>query len=132
MALEYLLDSDVIIWQLRGHAPTMSLLLELSEGGEHACSVISVFEVWCGVRPDERHGTLDYLRALSALGISRDVALKAAGYWRDFRGKGITLGKADVLVAATAAVHDLTLVTYNRAHFPMTDLKLYAPMPDIK
>jgi predicted nucleic acid-binding protein len=32
---------------------------------------------------------------------------------------------ADAIIAATAVAHDLILVTYNRSHYPMPEIRLY-------
>jgi predicted nucleic acid-binding protein len=36
---------------------------------------------------------------------------------RDLRFRGMTLGLADAIIAATCLIHGLTLVTYNVADF---------------
>ena len=131
MALRYLLDTDVIIWHLRGHEPTEGLLQAIEGEQPLGCSAMSVFEVWSGVRPREEEGTRRFLEALYQIPASGPVALAAAEYWRDFRRRGVTLGRADALIAATVRVFDLTLVTYNRDHYPMDDIALYDPMPPV-
>ena len=69
---------------------------------------------------------------LNKIPIDGAIALKAAEYWREFRQQGVTLGQADALIAATAHVLDLVLITYNRDHYPMKDMKLYEPMPQVE
>jgi predicted nucleic acid-binding protein len=44
---------------------------------------------------------------------------------RSWKSRGVTLGDADVIIAATALAHNLTLVTTNAKHFPMSDLVVY-------
>jgi len=53
--MAYLIDSDVLIWHLRGHQPTVQLLRSLVRTSPQdkrvlplGCSVISAFEVWAG------------------------------------------------------------------------------------
>jgi tRNA(fMet)-specific endonuclease VapC len=44
----------------------------------------------------------------------------------DLRARGLTIGDNDVMIAATALQHDLTLVSRNRTHFArISDLNLY-------
>jgi len=43
------------------------------------------------------------------------------------RGKHIV----DLLIDATASIHRLTLATYNQDHFPMEDINIYDPMPEL-
>ena len=54
------------------------------------------------------------------------IARRAGRLRSDYARKGVTLGLADVLIAATALEHGLTLLTANRKHFPMPDLALHA------
>ncbi len=131
MALKFILDSDVIIWHLRGHEPTEELLRELEPEQPLGCSAISMFEVWSGVRSEDEEPTQQFLRVLYKIPVDGDIALKAAEYWREFRGRGTTLGQADALIAATAHVLKLVLVTYNSNHYPMKDITLYQPMPEL-
>lgn len=132
MALRFLLDTDVLIWHLRGHEPTEELLRELESEQPLGCSVLSVFEVWSGVRAEEEESTLRFLSVLHNIPADEAIAFKAAEYWREFRRQGVTLGQADALIAATANVLNLVLVTYNRDHYPMKDVKIYDPMPHIE
>ena len=131
MALRFLLDSDVIIWHLRGHEPTEFLLEDLEVEQPLGCSALSTFEVWAGVRRKEMDRTREFLSALRVVPVGESIALKAGEYWREFRRKGVTLGKADALIAATAHVLRLVLVTYNPDYYPMKDVTLYEPMPQV-
>jgi tRNA(fMet)-specific endonuclease VapC len=48
----------------------------------------------------------------------------------DLKRRGLTIGDFDILIAATALHHDLTLVTRNRRHVSrIPDLQLYSPRP---
>ena len=122
----YLLDSDVIIWRLRGNPEVLALLRELAERERLGCSVVSMLEVEAGMRKGEERGTLAFLDGLQDLPVDKAVAKKAAHYLREFRPRGMTLDFADCLIAATASLNDLVLVTKNVTHYPMDDLQLYA------
>lgn len=132
MALRFLLDTDVLIWHLRGHEPTGELMKELGSEQPLGCSALSVFEVWSGVRAKEETATRQLISVLYKIPVDDEIAFKAAEYWREFRRQGVTLGQADVLIAATAHVLNLIIITYNRDHYPMKDIELYDPMPQIE
>jgi len=132
VASKFILDSDVIIWHLRGHEPTEGLLRELEPEQPLGCSAISIFEVWSGVRPEDEESTHRFLSVLYQIPVDGDIALKAAEYWREFRNQGITLGQADAFIAATAHVSKSVLVTYNSSHYPMKDITFYRPMPQLE
>ncbi|MBT4504061.1 MAG: type II toxin-antitoxin system VapC family toxin [Gemmatimonadetes bacterium] len=131
MALRYLLDTDIIIWHLRGHEPTEALLQAIEREQPLSCSALTIFEVWSGVRPREEEATRRFLDTLYQIPTGGPIPLIAAEYWRNFRSQGITLGRADALVGATARALDLMLVTYNCDHYPMDDIALYDPMPSV-
>ncbi len=50
---------------------------------------------------------------------------------RRLRAKGSTRDAADLLIAATARVHDLTLVSRNARHFAGTGVVVYDPWHDV-
>jgi predicted nucleic acid-binding protein len=61
---------------------------------------------------------------LKSLDVTPFVAKQGRFYWQQFHKKLQNLSLADCLIAATANVHEVTLVTLNRKHFPMKDIKL--------
>ena len=134
--MAYLIDSDVLIWHLRGHEPTVQLLRTLAQGSREekvvslGCSVVSVFEVRVGMHPEEKASTEKLLSALERYPVGEGIAQKAADYYRAFAKQGITLHIADLIIAATAAEYELTLVSYNWEHFLMKDIQIYKPMPE--
>ncbi|MGR3218965.1 MAG: type II toxin-antitoxin system VapC family toxin [Candidatus Anammoxibacter sp.] len=121
---EFLLDADVIIWFLRGDKLSIDLLKNKCKEGILACSAITVLEVEAGMREKERTVTESFLDSLKHIEFTKTIARKSAEYYRKFRAKGVTLELADLIVAATANLHSLTLITYNTEHFPMKDVKL--------
>jgi predicted nucleic acid-binding protein len=58
-----------------------------------------------------------FLRAVDVLPLTRPIMRRFARRRGDLRRGGQLIGDPDVLIAATALPHDLTLVTGNRAHF---------------
>jgi predicted nucleic acid-binding protein len=124
--IEYLLDSDVLIWQLRDQQETVELLAGLSRRGIMACSVMSIVEVQAGARRSEENKTNTLLDSLKAYDVTPTIANLAGEFIRDYRAKGITLDFVDSIVAATAVIHGLTLLTYNVKHYPMPEIKLYS------
>ena len=112
-----LLDSDVLIDYLRGQADAVTLLeTELTE----ACiSAVSVAELYQGVREGrERSQLTELIAAFTVLPVTTEIAAQAGLFSRSYRAShGCNL--ADCLIAATAEVHQLRLLTLNRKHYPM-------------
>jgi predicted nucleic acid-binding protein len=122
----YLLDTSVIVDALNGKRDRHGLLKELlREGHLLACSSIQVTEVYAGLRPQEEEITEELLRSLEYYEVRWEIARHAGILKRDYARKGITLGLADVTIAAVALAYRLTLITDNPRHYPMDDLQRY-------
>lgn len=131
IALRFLLDTDVIIWHLRGNEAVERLLKEIEQEQPIGCSSLSIFEIWSGVRQKEESLTQNFLSVLHKIPVDSKIAFRASEYWQKFKKQGITIGKIDALIAATAQLYKLVLVTYNKDHYPMEDISLYEPMPEL-
>ncbi len=110
-------DTDVLIDYLRDQAEAVAFM----EGSAQplALSVVSVAELYVGVREGEELRRLDgFVAAFEALPLEREAAVQA-GLWRRQYGRSHGTGLADALIAASVAAAGGTLVTLNRRHFPM-------------
>ncbi len=119
--MRYLVDSDRVIEYLKGHRPRVSYLDRLAVDGL-AISIITYGEVYegiyYGVDPNAHEARFErFLEGVSVLGISRAVARRYARAAGDLRATGNLIPAPDLLIAATAIEHDLTLVTGNLRHF---------------
>ncbi len=125
--MTYLLDSSVIIDALNGRHERPRHLAQLSEQGILlACCPINVTEVHMGMRPAEAAKTKHFLKTLEFYAVTWEAAELAGELYRYWRQKGQTLALPDLTIAAVAITNKLVLVTDNRKHFPMTELKLHA------
>ncbi len=57
----YLLDTDVLIWVLRGNKEIIQKISALKEKSELSISVISIAEIYKNIFPSELTVTEDYL-----------------------------------------------------------------------
>jgi predicted nucleic acid-binding protein len=129
---KYLLDSVTIIWHLRGRKEITEMLKDLQRSGLPACSTISVLEVQLGVKTrDEEGKTNRFFESLKVFDVDMDIARIAAQLIREYKAKGVTMDIPDSIIASTCLLHDLILVTYNRKHYPISELKFHLP-PQIK
>lgn len=118
-----LIDTDVAIDYLRGQDYARRLLERLWDSGEACLSVVSVYELYAGLRQGEEASTEAFIRACRLLPVDDRVARAAAEEYRRWRSEGITLTTADALVAGTARVHGLRVATRNVRHYPDPDLR---------
>lgn len=116
----FLVDSDIIIWYLKGREQEAILLKELSEKRELSFSVVTIAEVRAGLTKEAREIINELKNIFVPLDITADIAELAGEFKQKYQ-----LDIADMFIAATAVSANLNLVTYNKKHFPMPDIKLY-------
>jgi predicted nucleic acid-binding protein len=113
------LDSTVLIDFLRGR-PAVKRVAALREAGDlPATTAINVEEIVRGLRPGEEPAVRSLFDGLVVLKVGGRAGWQAGDWRRTFAARGITLYRADCLVAAVAAAHGATLVTGNPKDFPM-------------
>ena len=121
----FLLDTNVVIDAINGKRGRDQLMDDLLEQRNIlACCSIIVTEVYAGMRPHEAKLTEEVLLSLRFYEVTWEVARRAGELKYVWAKKGHTLALSDVTIAAIALANGITLVTDNRKHFPMTDLKL--------
>jgi predicted nucleic acid-binding protein len=125
----YLLDTSVIIDALNQKRGRWQLLGSLVEAGDTlACSVVTLTEIYAGIRPKELAFTERFLEGLQHFELDSHLARYAGLLKNEWAKKGRTLAGVDLIIAATALGHHLVLMTDNRKDFPMAQLALY-PLP---
>ncbi len=119
--MTHLIDSDWVADWLKGYRAAVQLLSSLPQDGL-AISIITYAEVYEGIyfgRNPEQHEAIfrQFLRGVTVLPISRAVARRFAHVRGTLRAQGQLILEPDLLIAATALTHQLTLATRNRSHF---------------
>jgi toxin FitB len=119
-----LIDTNLIIYAAQ---PDFRWLLPLITTPECHFATVTKIEVlgFKEILPPEEQFFRTYFSALSALDLTDEVIEKAIGIRQS---KKIKLG--DAIIAATALVHDLELLTHNTDDFrTITGLVLSDPIP---
>ncbi len=114
-----LIDSTVWIDWLRNYPPAIAYVHTLDH--EAYTSVLVLAELTAGARKDKQ---AEVIKRLSELYGCKDVNLEIANLGGEFcmrYGPSHGTGSIDALLAATAKIHGLTLVTHNRKHFPILE-----------
>lgn len=122
---KFLLDSDTIIWHLRGREKVTEMLKDLQKFGVPTCSALSVLEVQVGVKKGEEAKTDQFFKSLKIIDVNLEIANKAAHLISEYRIKGITVDIPDAVIAGTCILHDLVLVTFNTKHYPFEGIEFY-------
>jgi tRNA(fMet)-specific endonuclease VapC len=125
---DYLIDTNVLVDAVRQKRKRWDLLQSLVAGGSLlGCSVITIGELYAGMRPHERVPTERLLAEFYHYEITSPLAQHAGILKNEWSAKGRTLTLADMLIAATAIQHELILVTSNTKDFPMREIRLHRP-----
>jgi predicted nucleic acid-binding protein len=121
---DFLLDSDLVIWHLRGQDSAVEVVLGLARRGRLGLSAITRAEILLGMRESERKATLLFLDACETLPVTSATADLAGEIVRRFRTQGLTLALPDALIGATALIASIPLYTCNPRHYPAPELDL--------
>lgn len=130
--MTYLIDTDWVVDYLRGRLGAIALLDQLAPDGI-AVSAMTVGEIYEGFRRGhDRERRVEaferWLDAVDVLPVDRAVARVFGDIRGVLRDRGQDLDAPDLLIAATALHHDLTLVTRNLSHFRrVPGLRLHEP-----
>ncbi len=126
--MSFLLDTDICSAHLKGNASISARLLQYT-GRLHA-SVLTVSELYTWAKrasapPKRIEAILDLLMAVRLLDVDHDIARTAGDLRAMLLDRGQPMASMDLHIAATAIVHDLTLVTHNVRHFtPVANLPI--------
>ena len=120
-SLSFLIDTDWVIDHLNGVTHVSRRLKELQPQGL-GLSVVSAAELWEGAYfsrdPKRSQETLEaFLSGVDTLGLDEEVCKRFGQLRGSMRKRRQTIGDFDLLIAATALHHNLTLLTNNRKHF---------------
>jgi predicted nucleic acid-binding protein len=123
----YLLDTDVIIWILRSKQDIIEKISQIKEQSPVSISVMSIAEVYKNIFPTELVTTEEFLNQHIVYNIDSKIAKVAGLYWQQYNKQLKGLSISDCLIAGTANINDLTVVSLNIKHFPMKDIKVLDP-----
>lgn len=80
-----LVDTDVLIWHLRGRAHARDWLVAARQRGRVAISAVSVAEITGSMRSTERREVRALLSALDTEPVTEVIARRAGQLMREFR-----------------------------------------------
>lgn len=117
------IDSDVLIWHLRGERKALNLLRRLRDKEQ--------FELWTGamqraevvffMKPAEETTTLLFLAQFQTAPVDQQIIDKAGEFYRKWNPRSGT-DVNDAILAATVVQTGGKIYTLNTRHYPMPDV----------
>ncbi len=119
-----LVDTDVAIDFLRQRDYARELLEHWAGEGLLAISTLTHLEIYQGMKTGEEGASNAFLDGLISVVVDIPIARRAGTMLGELRSKGMTIGIADAIIAATALQFGAPLLTNNVEHYPFSDLKV--------
>ena len=119
-----LLDTDIVIDFLRRRHYARKLLEDWAGEGLLAISTLTHLEIYQGMKTSEEGATNAFLDGLISVVVDIPIARRAGSMLGELRSKGMTIGIADAIIAATALQFGAPLLTNNVEHYPFPNLKV--------
>ena len=119
--MTHLLDTDTCVYWLRGN-PSVRARMAAANPEFVGISTITLAELRygaaCSSQPGANHRAIDdFISGLAIVGVNPEVARAFGDLKAQLRRDGNLLEDFDLLLAATARMHGLALVTNNTDHF---------------
>lgn len=116
------IDSDVLIWHLRGEKRATKLFRALAdEGSELWTGAMQRAEVVFFMRPAEQRATMAFLSRFKTESVAQSIVDLAGAFYRQWHPSR-AIDANDALLAATAAITGGKIYTLNLKHYPMPDV----------
>jgi len=113
-----LIDSDVIIWFLRGKPEVVEKLSILFDSSHLFVSVITITGIFARAKKPEIKIIDDLFTSLGIVEINTKIAKLAGSFINEYR-KSSMVEIADDLIAASVKINNLMFFTFNKKHYPM-------------
>ena len=127
---QVVLDTDIISAILRQNPVVIPKARSyLDEHGQFIFSIITRYEVLRGLKAKGAIAQMiifdKFCTRNKILPLTDEVIVKATDIYADLKRRGLLIGDADILIAASALVQGLAVVTNNEKHFQrISDLQI--------
>jgi len=117
------IDSDILIWHLRGEKKAAKFLYKLHNSKEYELWIGSIqrAEIIFFMRPEEEKNTELFLSQFNTAVINQQIVDAGGRFYRKWHpSHGIDIN--DALLAATVTETGGHIFTLNKKHYPMPDV----------
>lgn len=118
----YLLDTNTCIRYINGRSSQIRIRLAKTPRADVGVSIITKAEMYYGSAKSKtpersRQKQIEFLQAMQTVSFDESSALAYGDIRVYLEAKGTPIGANDLLIAATARSHNLTLITHNTREF---------------
>lgn len=124
----YIIDSNILIWVLRKNKTFTHFYHSLKHEIVISISTVTIAEIYKNVLPGEFIDVEDLINDFKIWDVTAPIAKQGGLYWQEHSKKFRNIHILDCIIAATAKEYDLTVVTLNTRHFPMSDISILDPL----
>ena len=111
-------DTTVFIEFLRAKDRTKTTLANLPPDTKLYVSAVTVFELFSGATDERKYSDVNtLLQDLLVLPVNAEVGEKSGEIFRQLRSSGLMIEATDILIAATALIYEMPVLTLNKRHF---------------
>ena len=120
------IDTDTVSYFFRSHQEISAKLdLHLNQFGFVCISVVTYYEVLNGLYFKDARRQLakfeEFIKLNKVLPLTDEIAKKSAEIYSQLRKTGQIIGHNDVMIAATAIINGMKMVSNNTNHFNRID-----------
>ncbi len=124
--MKYLPDTNACIALLRRRDPALIARWRAIPVRDMALSAVVIYELRYGAErstdPVTEHAKVDaFLRPFGVIAFDENCAARCGRLRRTLEREGCIIGPHDLMIAATALSHGLTLITHNTGEFRRVD-----------
>ena len=117
-----LIDTDILIFMLRQSEPAYQKSVEyLAQNECFYFSCITYYECFRGYKAlgaSKKLSLFEQLLDISkVLYLDQPILEKASGFYATLKKSSVKMGEFDLLIAATAATHQMKIITNNEKHY---------------
>ena len=124
--MKVFIDSDILIWHLRGRMEAKKLLKTLvrNEDTELWIGAMQRAEIVFFMKENEEDSTMDLLSLFQTQSVDQEIIDQAGRYYRKWNPTH-GVDPNDAILAASVALRGGQIRTQNVSHFPMADIVVH-------
>jgi len=117
----YLIDTNICVFAVKNH-PHVIFHFKTHSPDDFRISSVSIAEIWYGIeksqhRENNLHVWRNFLKPFAILDFDRKTAEEYGAIRKQLEGTACMIGDHDCMIAATALVNHLTVITNNIKEF---------------